>query len=416
MKGVTHSDVFVAAIDLLEKKDNRGYVVEFLETLAEIGSFGKNADWKKDTWTYYVRQPDAKPENGGESAGGMHYYIPSSVKKSKAGEYYMNNNGDFTRSARTKMEDHYSSALNAWHNGDKANAAKYLGFAVHYLTDIGTVPHVVGITHMNSFSEHAGFETFVNNNFSEYSKIYDAERKYGSFADGFGYTLNGLANVSIAFKKNVNLVFPFFTFRNKTKRYGPAVSATLPLIIKYVAALLDQFYVDTAVSLKSPTHRSSAVIKNNADYSFKNLRTNLYADVMGSRKDAGTHVQQAKFTFVPNQIFKAIYNKTDASFSFVPRHAPEMRLGFEKQSSVHLTIQNAADTAGLQAFNPTYLHSGQYRIMTGIINKKEAGGVLQVSADLPIKKGIMNAGQYIGSSDFNPDSMNQYWYIERKNV
>lgn len=53
------------------------------------------------------------------------------------GRYHKNGNGNYSRSTRTRFEEHYYTAINQYKNGNIQHSFESLGKAIHYLCDIG---------------------------------------------------------------------------------------------------------------------------------------------------------------------------------------------------------------------------------------------------------------------------------------
>ena len=422
--GPTHPQMMSKIFDLLSLTQQNGIANYFGNVIVTYKSDGQDVVGNaKEALSVWALQPDID-----ESIKGTHYYIPYNSTSSSTGAYYKNNNGNYSRSARTRMEEHYSSALNAYWNNDMNNAIKYLGFSIHYLMDIGNTAHATGV----SGTPHSSYETYTNEVLS--NAIFHATTStigslFGIFESDFATPINNLAyNACVGTINNgVSYRDAIATVRkgtDKTIFYDPIIKETLPVTEQYVAALLDQFYKDTTLSEQIPTERSKNVILTNKIYCLKNLETGYYADVKGWKTDSGTTVQQFSFSGDTNQMFRAVYNNVDASFGFEPLHAPGKRLSFDSDifgNNIKAVIRNGSTTSDFQKFKPVYLGEGRYRIMTGVSEYDHSAlgdrgaqyaEVLRVSPNSPSDGSMYNLRQELSHYEYNPDSYNHYWSLE----
>ena len=379
-----------------------------------------------------------------EHIAGTHYYIVDENNKSTIGNYYKNANGNFSRSARTRVEDHYSTALNAWANGDFNNAINYLGFALHYLMDIGNTAHSAGIrdevgTFFLKFITagiillpHSAYEAYAaaecwrgccyevdelgdikaKSNFFHHRTGANITARFGEFAEGFGDAINNMAHISSSFKNNIAGIT---VFHDKPTAYDPVLAATVPLTLEYVAALLDQFITDVRAidGLTAPTFRSEKVIICGERYFLRNYMTGLYMDCKGWGSTTGTAIQQFNFRGDTNQMFFAIY-RGDGSFSFRPANSQNTRVsfdfGFLNLNTYGIAqLRNYTPNSRYQRFRFTILEDGKYRVMTGA---SDYARVLRVHASNP-GSNVNYIRQVLSEFAFNPDSMNHYWRFEK---
>jgi len=303
--------------------------------------------------------------------------------------------------------------------------------------DAGNTCHSTGVKDDDFLftNPHNCYETYINNllqgkisgknpdNF--HVTISSIKNEYGWFRNNLGSGINYLAiesafgpgNGSNAYYNAVKTERK--TDSAQTTYYDPVITYTLPLTEQFIAALLEQFTLDTkaisGIGNTSPTHRSIAVIKDGTAYYLRNARTNKYFNVKNSGTAHKTPVVQWSFTGNPNQIIVARYNYDDSSFGFSPWHALNLRLSFDS-SSMNATVNNPSSTSFWQKFKPVYLEPAiGYRIMTGIINnspsRTEYAYILRSSWSSPTSDGYAN-GQYLHNFKYNPDSRNHYWYFE----
>jgi len=432
----THSKILVSAMEMLQNDSGKENVYNF---------FANNNSFSSSNLEEWVSMPDWQVSAGGEYIEGTHFYNVRStfynqiingyitsgdvLDPSDNGAYYKNANDNFSRSARTRLEDHYSAALNAYKNGYTTEAVKWLGFAIHYLQDIGATPHTTGVRSgtVNIFgiglalTEHPRFERFADEFYDVYAVSNYSERKYGTFADTFQHSTNSFAVVSASFYDRVdNILFNtdyYSIMPYLTSRYGPVLEEMIPLTIQYVAALMDQFYTD----IKSwdnwnQTPRMKAAIRNGQEVQFVANHSGKYMDCKGANYSSGTVVQQYEDNGTDAQKFKAHYNVDDGSFSFSPIAAPNMRvsvwdrplnIGY-RRGELRPWNNDPNDKNIRKRFKVTY-QDGLYRLMTGVSGYADIFRVEYNGGN-----GYYSNGQPTGELAFNPDSTGHYWNVIQK--
>ena len=123
----THEDITTKAIGLLSK-DNRVKEAEFFKPYKEQILAG-------------CTKPDRKgdPDKG----SGMHYYSICNKKGTplpQTAGYYRNRKGKISKSARTMLEENYTSALCLYKSGKIPQAMNVLGRAAHFIEDMSFNP------------------------------------------------------------------------------------------------------------------------------------------------------------------------------------------------------------------------------------------------------------------------------------
>ncbi|QVK18676.1 RICIN domain-containing protein [Mycoplasmatota bacterium] len=339
----------------------------------------------------YSKKPDLD-----ESIGGTHYYVYEGTP-STYGEYYKNNNGNYSRSARTRFEDHYSSAMNCYKNGKHTLAMQYLGRALHYIEDIGTTPHSYGIGYNYDpilvwLNPHKKYESWVNDNYNSYSEFKaHSSSKYDYVLDSsFQNIANDLARISSSYKNNVDNCGVYECY---ISGYYDAALNTLPLTQEIVAGILNRFYEEV-------TNNSSInYIKDGTTYFIKNYKSTYYLDVENSGTSDGTNIQQNSYQGGLNQQFTVVMN-SDGTFSFRPKNAPTKALTINN-GNLELITYDSTDIN--QKFKFTYIKYGYYRIMTG------SSGFARV---LGVGSPYTDVGNDIEEYIYNPDNLDQQWYFE----
>ena len=243
----THRDIVTNAFDLL-KEDHKYDVYNF---------------YKHNYQSYINLVKGSQSPDWEESIPGTHYYVCNG-KASNYGKYYKNANGNYSRSARTRFEEHYSTAINQYKNGNVSGSFESLGKAIHYLCDIGCPPHSAGIRYtLVGENKHAEFETFGDRNCKKYmtssaSKLY----KHVLSAD-FGTILNELGEQTIIYAPAIKEA-SYFSF-------DLALKKSIPLSQQYTAAILNRFFVEA-------NNPSTRYAKNNGVYYINITNTDMYLD------------------------------------------------------------------------------------------------------------------------------------------
>ena len=243
----THRDIVTSAFDLL-KEDHRNKVYNF---------------YKNNQQGYINLVKGTQSPDWEESIPGTHYYVCNG-KTTGYGEYYKNANCNYSRSARTRFEEHYSTAINQYKNGNVPGSFESLGKAIHYLCDIGCPPHSAGIRYtLVGENKHAEFETFGDRNCKKYmtssaSKLY----KHVLSAD-FGTILNELGEQTSIYAPAIKEA-SYFSF-------DLALKKSIPLSQQYTAAILNRFFVEA-------NNPSTRYAKHNGVYYINITNTDMYLD------------------------------------------------------------------------------------------------------------------------------------------
>ncbi|MCR4888511.1 MAG: hypothetical protein K5979_04935 [Ruminococcus sp.] len=99
----------------------------------------------------YAKRPDKKGDY--ENGMGRHYYCALSVngkELSPVNGYYRNGVKHFCKSARTMFEEDYTMALTMQRAGYMDMCGKFLGRAVHMLSDMCCLPHTASMTYFST--------------------------------------------------------------------------------------------------------------------------------------------------------------------------------------------------------------------------------------------------------------------------
>ena len=221
----THSDITEKAVALLEKEGKIKPYNFYKNYLPQLVS-GSVA-------------PDG--ENDCDKALGAHYYSCSNGKGKDLSEtngYYKNRLGKFSKSARTMLEENYTSALCLYKSGETEKAMTVLGRAIHFVCDMSCTVHTANMKYVEkSTNAHYAFEKHVNTVCRQYSAEKLDKRLSKSYdGDSFGAGLNKLVKSVSRFAESVARLDP--------KAFDEAAKSSLPAAQQNTAALLLKFFDD----------------------------------------------------------------------------------------------------------------------------------------------------------------------------
>lgn len=246
----THKNITQSAFDLL-KKEKKAKICAFYEPQLEL-----------------LMTACAAPDEAGDidKAPGTHYYSCADVKGKKLpikGGYYKNRLGDFSKSARTSLEDNYTSAVSLYKSGLINEAFTAFGRALHFAEDISCPVHTANMKYLESpKNAHYSFEKFANTISSKYSPEQLDKRIVNSFSsESFENALNKLCEGTNKYASMVAGLDP--------AAFTKTVSETVPGGVMAAAAMMIRFYNDCRDDNKN------YILSNNA-YSFKNMLTGEY--------------------------------------------------------------------------------------------------------------------------------------------
>ncbi len=117
-----------------------------------------------------VKLPDKKGDY--QNGMGMHYYcvgkFSGKLNKPLKG-YYRNGIKEYSRTARTMLEESFTMALTFHNAGFIEKSAYHLGRAVHMISDISCLPHSTGMTFYSSKAKvHKAYEGFAEALYPEF--------------------------------------------------------------------------------------------------------------------------------------------------------------------------------------------------------------------------------------------------------
>lgn len=348
--GDTHSLILTHAIEIFEydgKFEVTNFYVNYLDTLSDA-----------------VQAPDDD-----ELFNGTHYYVYNEEDLNNT--YYQNNyntGGKYSISARTRFEEHYTAAINLYKNKKIRQSMDELGRALHYLQDVASAPHSLGITQIKEVNDiltsipipangHVYYENWVKTNYT-YSSVYKTTTAAAVYSqvlnlDNPGEILNDIAEFSATVGnalKNESLP----TYNPDYSLYQSVASACLPYAQQMTAAMLNRFYQDVTSNTRNPQY-----LKDGAVYYIKNLANNKYIDVKSWSTDNNAVTHTYDFTGDTNQQFRAEL-QDDGSYRFTPMHA------FDKKFHISETVGSYYDlniTSVGHKFKIVYQIDNSYRII-----------------------------------------------------
>lgn len=173
--------------------------------------------------------PDSSIESQskGENDNGLfigHFYDPAT------GQTYDNS---YSPTAKTRLVNHYQTAVSQYKAGNKSSAMTSLAFALHYAADLSTPHHAANKTVANS--NHAHYESWVKDNQSNYIETTLSSdalswAKSTSIGDmGHNFAVNAKAQINYALSSST---------------YATATRNALPKAQRNCAVVIYKFLVD----------------------------------------------------------------------------------------------------------------------------------------------------------------------------
>lgn len=378
----THEQITQDSLTLLSQ-DNKNSVYAFYS----------NYFWE-------LKQGSKQPDDD-EMYAGHHYYISNTVQSDG---YYQNRSDDYSISARTRFEEHYYTAINAYKNGLINVAMNELGRSLHYLQDTACVPHSSGLASSGSLSAHVLYENWIKLAYpGSTNYIASSANEFYSVVlnlDNPGEILNQVSDFSYQYKDIVqnhkkdttDLTYSY---------YVTVASACLPYSQKITAAVLNRFYEDV-----TNESRNISYMKDGTVYYIKNVGTGDYIDVKSwsTENDAVTHPYS--FHGDINQQFRAEI-QDDGSFKFTPMNAPDKKLHISRVLDI---FEELNITSNGHNFRPVYYKNGKYRLIP------EYDSDLNNTAELRYYKYPIiqrNDQIMVWESDiWTPSNSNYYWEFQ----
>lgn len=163
---------------------------------------------------------------------------PDHINKTKGSHYaiYDKKNDNFRNRIKGKKDNAFSNLIKYYDYSIQNSDPYYLGFAIHFVMDMLTIPHATGIqiAPLYYFGKHRRYERFTSKNMEKYY-INDCD-------------ITSLINVDVKelFKKNVELIN---SYKDKLvkKYYDEINTKMIPLIITYTVLFLFKYYNERSV-------------------------------------------------------------------------------------------------------------------------------------------------------------------------
>ena len=355
--GVTHRHITAYALELL-KKEGKEKQYEFFKPYEEQLEAGCT-----------------KPDRGGDvdHGAGMHYYSfcnKRGIELPATAGYYRNRRNKFSKSARTMLEENYTSALSLYKSGKPEDAMFVFARAAHFIEDMSCTPHVSNIRCFNRKRNiHNAYEEHINT----ICKQFNAERldkrliKYYE-NDSFEGAANRLIKASSKFVALIKTLDPI-AFRDAAK-------ATIELSQQNVAALMLKFYEDCTTDKDNYIRDGRSVMIKNVVSGMVITEENgkVFLAKPGDSKSS-------KLTAVIGEL---------GAFSFVTEDGKTINKKFT-------SAEKTSDSTAGAAFRLAALGKRRYRIMTGASDYAKAL-TCSVSGRITIER-------------FDPENALQIWAI-----
>lgn len=249
----THKDITENTLKMLEK-----------ENKSKVYSFYKN-------YSDELMRGCVDPDNTGDydKAEGSHYYSCATAKGKAlpySEGYYQNRLGDFSKSARTMLEENYTCALCLYKNNKVSEAMYFLGRALHFIEDIACPVHTANIKYQDKPGNvHGAFEKHANTISKKFTPDRFDKRLLKTYSgDSFEVAANKLSELSNKHAAAVSNLDPI--------AFDNAVKSMVPIAIQNAMALLMKFYDDCKGD-------NGNYILNSKLYTFRNEASGLVLTV-----------------------------------------------------------------------------------------------------------------------------------------
>ena len=354
---ITHEDITKKALRLLEKEGKTRQAQFFAPYHSAILSGCVEPDHEGDT----------------DRGAGMHFYscrTPKGKELKAVNGYYKNRLGKFAKSARTLLEENYTSALCLYKSGRLADGMHYLARAIHFIEDLSCTVHVCNVEwEERATNLHHAYENSVNITCSRYTAEEFDKRLLKTYdSDSFENAANKLCVAAARFLEDIIPLDP--------GAFAKTADSTLKMAQQNVMALLMKFYDDV-------NSQRSNYITDGRKYTLKNEQNGL---VLALREGAVAAVMPENGK---PQRFTAVIDE-HGTFSFGTGEG-----GFLDAKCRN--IEHPKDASKAARFRLAALGKGRFRIMTGGDN-------------FPLTLGMSRSGKTV-INDFDPADKSQVWII-----
>ena len=158
---------------------------------------------------------------------------PDYINKSKGSHYaiYDKTNDTFNNRIKKNKENAYTNLIKYFDYAVQNNDIYYLGFALHFVMDMLTIPHATGIkiAPLFYFGSHRRYERYTTKNIDKY------------LVNNVDITDLAKKDVKTIFKANVDLINSYKTKLNK-KYYDEINNQMIPLMLKYTVYFMYLYF------------------------------------------------------------------------------------------------------------------------------------------------------------------------------
>lgn len=160
---------------------------------------------------------------------------PDHINKSRGSHYaiYDKKTDNFYNRIRKNKENAYTNFIKYFDYATQNNDIYYLGFALHFVCDMLTIPHATGIkiAPLYKFGRHRRYERFTAKNMEKY------------FVDKVDISDLLKKDIKTIFKMNVELIN---SYKDKLKKeyYDEINNNMIPLILKYTVYFMYLFFLE----------------------------------------------------------------------------------------------------------------------------------------------------------------------------
>lgn len=355
----THKDITENAFELIEK-----------ENKPKLMAFYKN-------YKEQILKGSVDPDNDDDcdKGEGAHYYSCATAKGKTLPQqsgYYQNRLGEYSKSARSMLEENYTCALNLYKNNKIGEAMYALGRAVHFVEDISCPVHTANMKYQpKPGNAHNAFEKHANTISKKFAPDrFDKRLTKAYSGDSFETAANKLAALSNKHAAPISKLDPI--------AFDNAVKSMVPISVQNVMALLMKFYDDCKCD-------NGNYIIDGKLYTFKNEANGLVITVgaKGISLEKPDKSKEQKLTLVMSDSGTFALKAADGGFV---------------SSSLKGYDYPKGDTAGAQ-FRAAALGKNRFRITTEgtkfakVISCTKTGG--------------------LSVSDFNPGDSSQVWILNK---
>lgn len=163
---------------------------------------------------------------------------PDHINKTKGSHYaiYDKKTDSYHNRIKGKKDNAFSNLIKYYDYSVQQKSIYYLGFALHFVMDMLTIPHATGIqiAPLYYFGRHRKYERYTTKNMEKYF-IDDVE-------------INNLLNIDIKelFRRHADEIDGY---KNKLKKsyYDEINNKMIPLIITYTVLFLYKYYNERSV-------------------------------------------------------------------------------------------------------------------------------------------------------------------------